>query len=119
MRIYFLFGCIPLLFSTSTLAATDSEIVTEMAMQCWTVPEGANYTKASATFEVTYNADGELQQIATVEYQPVRQAGKQFAISAQNALLECANKTHIKSRTIRVVIKYTAPPSNGILIMKK
>ncbi|MCK4205332.1 hypothetical protein J3U99_11200 [Brucella pituitosa] len=101
------------------LAATDAEIVTEMATKCWTLPEGVDYQRASATFEVTYNSDGELSRVVTVDYQPVRKAGEVFAISAQQALMECANKTSVKSRTIRVVMRFIAPQSNGPLIMKR
>lgn len=101
------------------LAATDAEIVTEMATKCWTLPEGVDYQRASATFEVTYNSDGELSRVVTVDYQPVRKAGEVFAISAQQALMECAKKTSVKSRTIRVVMRFIAPQSNGPLIMKR
>ncbi|MFC7067361.1 hypothetical protein [Brucella rhizosphaerae] len=101
------------------IAATDAEIVTEMATKCWALPEGVDYQRASATFEVTYNADGELQRIVTVDYQPVRRAGEEFAVSAQQALTECANKTSVKSRTVRVVMRFTASQSNGPLIMKR
>ena len=101
------------------LAATDAEIVTEMATKCWILPEGVDYQRASATFEVTYNSDGELSRVVTVDYQPVRKAGEVFAISAQQALMECASKTAVKSRTIRVVMRFTAAQSNGPLIMKR
>ncbi|WP_094540537.1 hypothetical protein [Brucella grignonensis] len=102
-----------------TLAATDAEIVTEMATKCWKLPQGIDYQRASATFEVTYNSDGELLRVVTVDYQPVRKAGEEFAISAQQALMECASKTAVKSRTIRVVMRFTATQSNGPLIMKR
>ena len=101
------------------LAATDAEIVTEMATKCWTLPEGVDYQRASATFEVTYNSEGELSRVVTVDYQPVRKAGEVFAISAQQALMECASKTSVKSRTIRVVMRFIAPQSNGPLLMKR
>ena len=101
------------------LAATDAELVTEMATKCWILPEGVDYQRASATFEVTYNSDGELSRVVTVDYQPVRKAGEVFAISAQQALMECASKTSVKSRTIRVVMRFIAPQSNGPLLMKR
>lgn len=100
-------------------AATDAEIVAEMASKCWALPEGVDYQRASATFEVTYNADGELSRVVTVDYQPVRKAGEEFAITAQQALKECASKTSVRSKTVRVVMRFTAPQSNGPLIMKK
>jgi hypothetical protein len=100
-------------------AATDAEIVTETAKKCWEIPMDINYSRASATFEVNYNAEGELTRIVTVEYQPVRRAGEEFAISAQNAILQCANNTPVRSKTVRVVMRYTAPNTNGPLIMKR
>lgn len=103
---------------TVAFAATDAEIVTEMATKCWTLPEGVDYQRASATFEVTYNSNGELLRVVTVDYQPVRKAGEEFAVSAQQALMECASKTSVKSRTVRVVMRFTAPQSKGPLIMK-
>lgn len=106
--------------STSSLyAASNAEIIAEMAKKCWKLPEKTDYPKASAIFEVSYDADGELIEIITVEYQPVREAGKVFALSARQALLDCADKTQIKSRTIRVVMSYTAPRPNDSLNMKK
>ena len=107
------------LFPSSLHAAPIGEVIAEMAGKCWKLPEKIDYQKASAIFEVTYNADGELLEIITVEYRPVREAGKVFALSAQQALLDCANKTDVKSRTIRVVMNYTAPRSNEPLIMKR
>jgi len=101
------------------IAATDAEIVTQAALKCWKVPEGASYTRASATFEVTYNGNGEITDLVTVEYQPVRKAGEEFAVSAQNAILECADKSTVRSRTVRIVMRYTEPKSDGPLIMKR
>jgi len=107
------------LFSTIAHAATDSEIVAELASTCWRLPEDTNYNRASATFEVSYNAEGELTQIVTVEYQPVRKAGELFAISAQDAIVNCASKTSVLSRTIRVVMRYAEQKTDGPLIMKR
>lgn len=112
-------GTILMLFAAFPAVANDAQLVADMASKCWKLPEGMDYQRASATFEVTYNAEGELVRIVTVEYQPVRRAGREFAISAQQALNECADKTQVKSRTIRVVMRYTAPASDGPLIMKK
>lgn len=107
------------LFPSSLHAAPVAEVIAEMAGKCWKLPEKTDYQKARAVFEVTYDSNGELTEIITVEYQPVREAGKIFALSAQQALFDCANKTEIKSRTIRVVMNYTAPRSGGDLNMKK
>ncbi|MEJ5021455.1 hypothetical protein WH297_17220 [Ochrobactrum vermis] len=112
-------GTILLLLPVFPAAANDAQLVADMASKCWKLPEDMDYQRASATFEVTYNAEGELVRIVTVEYQPVRRAGREFAISAQQALNECADKTPVKSRTIRVVMRYTASASDGPLIMKK
>ncbi|EXL02808.1 hypothetical protein Brsp03_02840 [Brucella sp. NBRC 12951] len=112
-------GTILMLFAAFPAAANDAQLVADMASECWKLPENIDYQRASATFEVTYNAEGELVRIVTVEYQPVRRAGREFAISAQQALNECANRTPVKSRTIRVVMRYTAPASDGPLIMKR
>ncbi|MBV2142750.1 hypothetical protein KUG47_04455 [Falsochrobactrum sp. TDYN1] len=115
-----LLGILALTLSvTQSVAATDAEVVTEMATKCWKLPEGTDYQRASATFEVTYNAEGELVRIETVEYQPVRRAGKQFAISAQQALMECADRTPVRSRTIRIIMRFVAPQSDGPLIMRE
>lgn len=100
-------------------AISNADLIAEMAGKCWILPEKTDYQKASAIFEVSYNADGDLTDIITVEYQPVRKAGEVFALSAQQALNDCANKTDFKSRTIRVVMRYTAPRPDGALIMKK
>lgn len=100
-------------------SAPDSEIVTEMAKQCWKMPEGASYERASASFELTYNSQGELERIAAIDYQPVRKAGEEFALSAQEALLECATKTPVRNRTIRVIMRYSAPLSDGGLLRKR
>ncbi|MCM0753180.1 hypothetical protein DEA98_25275 [Brucella pseudogrignonensis] len=77
-----------------------------------------SYNRASATFEVSYDASGKLTSIITVEFQPVRQAGEAFAIAAQDAILQCASQTRVQSRTIRVVLRYFEQNSNGPLIMK-
>lgn len=115
-----LLGILALILSaTHSVAATDAEIVTEMASKCWQLPDGGDYQRASATFEVTYNSEGELVQIVAVEYQPVRRAGEQFAISAQQALIECASKTEVRSRTLRIIMRFTAPQPDGPLIMKR
>lgn len=120
MKKKFALGLAALLLNPSIVfAATDAEIVTEMATKCWKLPENTDFQRASATFEVSYDAQGELLRIVTVDYQPVRRAGEQFAISAQQALQECANQTSVKSRTVRVVMRFTAPPSDGPLILKK
>lgn len=105
--------------ATPTYAISNADLIAEMAGKCWTLPENIDYQKAAAIFEVSYNQDGELADIITVEYQPVRKAGEIFALSAQQALYDCANKTDFKSRTIRVVMRYTAPRPDGALIMKK
>ncbi|WP_094507125.1 hypothetical protein [Brucella thiophenivorans] len=109
------------LWLTPTIArsATDAEIVTEMATKCWQLPEGTNYSRASATFEVTYDGQGELTRIITVEFQPVRKAGEDFAVSAQDAILKCASNTSVRSRTVRIVMRYVEPKSEGPLIMKR
>ncbi|WP_235914811.1 hypothetical protein [Brucella tritici] len=92
-----------MLLAAFPAAANDAQLVADMAAKCWTLPEETDYQRASATFEVTYNAEGELVRIVTVEYQPVRRAGREFAISAQQALNECATNTPVRSRTVRVV----------------
>ena len=107
------------LIPTIATAATDSEIVTEMAEQCWQLPEDANYSRASATFEVTYDGNGQLTRILTVEFQPVRKAGREFAVSAQDAILKCASKTSVHSRTVRVIMRYVEQKTDGPLIMKR
>lgn len=107
------------LIPTFASAATDSEIVAEMAAQCWQLPENTNYSRASATFEVTYDRDGELTRILTVEFQPVRRAGQEFAVSAQDAILKCASKTSVRSRTVRVIMRYVEQKTDGPLIMKR
>lgn len=109
------FGFIP----TVAVAATDAETVTEMATKCWQLPEDTDYSRASATFEISYNKDGELTRIVTVEFQPVRKAGEVFAVSAQDAIVKCASATSVRSRTIRVVMRYVEAKSDGPLIMKK
>lgn len=109
------FGLLP----SVAVAATDAEIITQAATKCWKVPADASYTRASATFEVTYDGNGEITDIVTVEYQPVRKAGEEFAVSAQNAILECANKTTVRSRTVRIVMRYAQAKSDGPLIMKR
>lgn len=119
MKQVLLLASLASLIITPAFAASDADRVAEMAMQCWSAPEGMNFQRASAIFEVSYNEAGEIRQIVTVEYQPVRKAGEQFAISAQDALIECANKTNIKSRTIRVVMRYVEPQATGPLIMKR
>ncbi|MFK4824372.1 hypothetical protein ACI0FM_06165 [Paenochrobactrum sp. BZR 588] len=100
-------------------AATDSEVVAEMASQCWTLPDTIDYQTATAVFEVKYDRDGKLVDIATIEYRPVRKAGQLFAISALEAIQECANETRVRSRTIRVVMSYSAAKSNDPLNMKR
>lgn len=107
------------LFPSAVHAAPIAEVIADMAGKCWILPEKIDYQKARAVFEVTYNADGDLTEVVAVEYQPVREAGKIFALSAQQALLDCANKAAVKSRTIRVVMSYTAPRAGDTLIMKK
>lgn len=107
------------LFPSALHAAPIAEVIADMATKCWILPEKMDYQKARAVFEVTYNTDGDLTEVVAVEYQPVREAGKIFALSAQQALLDCANKSGVKSRTIRVVMNYTAPRSDDTLIMKK
>jgi len=107
------------LIPTIATAASDADIVTEMAAKCWQLPEDTNYSRASATFEVTYDGDGELTRIITVEYQPVRRAGQEFAVSAQDAILKCASKTSVRSRTVRVVMRYIEQKTDGPLIMKR
>ena len=100
-------------------AAPDSDIVTEMAKQCWKMPEGTSYERASASFELTYNSQGELDRIASIDYQPARKAGEEFALSVQEALLECATKTPVRNRTIRVIMRYTAPPGDEQRLLKR
>ncbi len=107
------------LFPSTLHAAPIAEVIADMAAKCWVLPEKMDYQKARAVFEVTYNAEGDLTEVIAVEYQPVREAGKIFALSAQQALLDCARKSDVKSRTIRVVMSYTAPRSGDTLIMKK
>lgn len=107
------------LFPVAGHAAPVGEVIADMAGKCWKLPEKTDYQKARAVFEVTYDAGGELTEIITVEYQPVREAGKIFALSAQQALFDCANKTDVKSRTIRVVMDYTAPRTGSDLNMKR
>ncbi|WP_247645014.1 hypothetical protein [Brucella pituitosa] len=107
------------ILTTSAPAATDAEVVTELAGKCLVLPQDGSYNRASATFEVSYDASGKLVRIITVEFQPVRQAGETFAIAAQNAILQCASQTHVRSRTIRVILRYFEQSSNGPLIMKK
>ncbi len=110
MRSFHLSGAVAIVFMASAAqAASDGERIAEMANQCWVLPENTDYRKASAIFEVQYDATGELVDIVAIEYQPVRNAGKLFALSAQQALQTCAAKTTIKSRTVRVVMKYVAP----------
>jgi len=104
---------------SSLHAAPISEVIADMAKKCWVLPEKMDYQKARAVFEVSYDAEGKLTEILTVEYQPVREAGKIFALSAQKALFDCADKSDVKSRTIRVVMGYTAPRPSDTLIMKK
>ncbi len=116
--------CIAIFLAASLLpsplqAAPIADVIADMASKCWILPEKMDYQKARAVFEVSYNATGDLTDIIAVEYQPVREAGKIFALSAQKALLDCANKSDVKSRTIRVVMSYTAPRSGDTLIMKK
>lgn len=103
----------------AAMAATDSEIVAEMAAQCWKLPDDIDYQTATAVFEVKYDATGKLTDIATVEYRPVRKAGQLFAISALEAIQKCANETSVRSRTLRVVMKYSAAKSNDPLNMKQ
>lgn len=115
---------LPLIFlmgisGSAAYAATDSEIVAEMASQCWKLPERIDYQTAVAVFEVKYDRDGKLTDIATVEYRPVRMAGQLFAISAMEAIQECANETRVRSRTVRVVMNYSAAKSNDPLNMKR
>ncbi|MBC2885452.1 hypothetical protein H7Q97_08535 [Ochrobactrum sp. CM-21-5] len=100
-------------------AANNAQLITDLAAKCWKLPESIDYQRASATFEVTYDAEGKLVRIVTIEYQPVRKAGQQFAINAQQAIIECASNTPVRSRTVRVVMRYVAPQSDGPLIMKK
>ncbi len=107
------------IFTFPALAATDSEVVTDLASKCLSLPPDTSYNRASATFEVSYDASGKLTRIITVEFQPVRQAGEAFAIAAQDAILQCASQTRVQSRTIRVVLRYFEQNSNGPLIMKK
>lgn len=99
--------------------ASDADTVIGMATKCWNIPEDTDYSRASATFEVSYNSEGELTQILTVEFQPVRKAGEIFAISAQDAIVTCASKTSVRSRSVRVVMRYTEQKSDGPLIMKR
>ncbi|MBA8821430.1 hypothetical protein BRY73_16075 [Ochrobactrum sp. P6BS-III] len=119
MKRTFILTFVALNILSAPASANDAQLVADMAAKCWTLPEGTDYQRASATFEVTYNAEGQLTQIVTVEYQPVRRAGEQFAVSAQEALKQCAGETTIKSKTVRVVMRYVAPQPNGPLIMKK
>lgn len=100
-------------------AATDSEVVAEMAGKCWKLPETIDYQTATAVFEVKYDEAGKLIDIATVEYRPVRRAGQLFAISALEAIQKCASETRVRSRTIRVVMNYIAAKSNDPLNMKR
>ncbi|MDR6431008.1 hypothetical protein J2782_000713 [Brucella pseudogrignonensis] len=99
--------------------ASDAETVIGLATKCWKIPEDTDYSRASATFEVSYDGEGELTQILTVEFQPVRKAGEIFAVSAQDAIVTCASKTSVRSRTVRVVMRYTEQKSDGPLIMKR
>ena len=107
------------IFAPTFAIASDAETVIGMATKCWQIPEDTDYSRASATFEVSYNGEGELTQIVTVEYQPVRKAGETFAVSAQDAIVTCASKTPVRSRTVRVVMRYTEQRSDGPLIMKR
>ncbi|GAA5629169.1 hypothetical protein Brsp05_04468 [Brucella sp. NBRC 12953] len=104
---------------TPAPAATDGEVVTELASKCLTLPQDPTYRRASATFEVSYDASGKLVRIITVEFQPVRKAGEAFAVAAQDAIVQCAAQTRVQSRTIRVVLRYTEQSADGPLIMKK
>jgi hypothetical protein len=110
-----LLGMLP----TLALAATDAEVVTELASKCLTIPQDPTYRRASATFEVSYDASGKLVRIITVEFQPVRKAGEAFAVAAQDAIVQCAAQTRVQSRTIRVVLRYAEQSPDGPLIMKK
>lgn len=105
--------------SQTAYAATDSEVVAEMAGQCWKLPDHIDYQTAIAVFEVKYDHQGKLIEIATVEYRPVRKAGQVFAISAMKAIQECAHETRVRSRTIRVVMSYNAAKSDDPLNMKR
>ncbi len=58
------------LTSTPLLAASDAELVAEQAAKCWAMPDGYNYQTASARFEVTYNADGEINSLQWSSSQP-------------------------------------------------
>ncbi|MCL7998066.1 hypothetical protein M8994_07405 [Brucella sp. 21LCYQ03] len=53
-------------YPTTIYAATDAEVVTEMATKCWEIPENKDIKSASATFELTYNAEGELSRIVAI-----------------------------------------------------
>ncbi|MGU3574499.1 hypothetical protein ACLBWZ_03140 [Brucellaceae bacterium C25G] len=107
------------IFSHTAYAATDSEVVAEMAQQCWQLPENIDYQSATAIFEVKYDGEGKLTDIATIEYRPVRRAGQLFAISALEAIQECANETRVRSRTLRVVMSFVASQSDDPLNMKR
>jgi len=60
--------------------------------------------RASPRFEVNCDARGKLITIMTVDFQSARQADRALAIAAQNAILQRARQTRMRSRTIRVVL---------------
>lgn len=118
----FIIPFILILLSQPAYAAPDADIVRDLALKCWKKPADMTISQASATFEVVYDGNGNLTRMTAIEYRPARKAGQEFALSIQQAIVDCASQAPIRARTLRVIIEYRAdqqghPVINNRLVM--